>query len=308
MTPLRDLFHYVARIHQSADWPALLGFYGLVLAAILLICLLILLLRGRALASAALQHAGRLGEDLHGMRAEIDELERRMEKRLDSRASDLDARMTKKMDQKGDLIQERVEQRASSLSDTMHRLESRAARASEDVERFRARVDEVERRIPNLFDRLDEFRETLGRTFQVELNSVLNSFDSSLVSILQQMKSDLQLGLSRVEGLEAMVRSRERAEKSLLGAAEGAAPPLPGSLEEEEKEFAEWEQQAKELAEQPGARPKGEAPVEKEPLEGLLDAIVVDEEPGDEDSADEDKTAYPAEMPEPTDEDEAGQQ
>ncbi len=153
-------------------------------------------------------------------------------------------------------------------------------------------MDEVEGRIPNLFDRLDDFREALGRTFQVEINSVLSSFDSSLGAILQQMKSDLQLGLSRVESLESMVRSRERAEKSLLGTPEGAAAPLPNSLEEEEQEFAEWEAEAKELAGQEGAgRPAQAVAEEEESVESLLEAIAVDE-----DAVEVAEPEYPAEM------------
>ncbi len=294
---LQNSWHYIVQIHQSGDWPAIVVFWAIVLAVILLICLQIWLARGRKLTYRALERSRELTDSLHALRGEIDELERRIEKRLDSRAGDLDARMTKKMDQKGDLIQERVEQRASDLMDAIHKLESRVSRASEDVARFRERVDDVESRIPNLFDRLDDFRDALGRTFQVEISSVLNSFDSSLTSILQQMKSDLQLGLSRVESLETMVRSRERAEKSLLGTPEGTPAPLPGSLEEEEQEFAEWEEEAKAHGGQPG----GPAPApwqEDEPVESLLEAIAVD------DTADEAEPEYPAEMAEPTDEEE----
>ena len=294
---LQSSWHYLVQIHQTGDWPALLRFYGIVVAVILFLWLQVLLVRGRMLAVRALERTRELTESLQALRAEADELERRMEKRLDTRAGDLDARMTKKMDQKGDLIQERVEQRAADLSDAIHRLESRVARASEDVGRFRDRVDEVEGRIPNLFDRLDDFREALGRTFQVEINSVLSSFDSSLGAILQQMKSDLQLGLSRVESLESMVRSRERAEKSLLGTPEGAAAPLPNSLEEEEQEFAEWEAEAKELAGQDAGRPAQAVAEEEESVESLLEAIAVDE-----DAVEVAEPEYPAEMAEPPDE------
>ncbi len=294
---LQNTWHYIVQIHQGGDWAALVGFYAIVLALILLVWLQVWLVRGRKLSYQALERSRELTDSLLAVRGEIDELERRTEKRLDSRAGDLDARMTKKMDQKGDLIQERVEQRASDLLDTIHRLESRVSRASEDVGRFRERIDDVERRIPNLFDRLDDFRDALGRTFQVEISSVLSSFDSSLTSILQQMKSDLQLGLSRVESLETMVRSRERAEKSLLGTPEGTPAPLPGSLEEEEQEFAEWEEEAKALADTQGARPEAVVAEEDEPVESLLEAIAVDEEADEKPGP-----RYPAEMAEPDDE------
>ncbi len=294
---LQNSWHYVVQIHQSGDWPALVRLYGIAVAVILFVWLQVWLVRGRRLALGALERTRELTDSLHALRTETDELERRMEKRLDSRAGDLDGRMTKKMDQKGDLIQERVEQRAADLSDAIHRLESRVTRASEEVGRFRGRVDDVESRIPNLFDRLDDFRDALGRTFQVEINSVLSSFDSSLAAILQQMKSDLQLGLSRVESLETMVRSRERAEKSLLGTPEGSPAPLPSSLEEEEKEFAEWEEEAKELADEDSAQAAQAVAEEDEPVESLLEAIAVDEE-----AVEEAEPEYPAEMAEPADE------
>ncbi len=136
---LQSSWHYLVQIHQTGDWPALLRFYGIVVAVVLFLWLQVLLVRGRMLAVRALERTRELTESLQALRAEADELERRMEKRLDTRAGDLDARMTKKMDQKGDLIQERVEQRAADLSDAIHRLESRVARASEDVGRFRDR-------------------------------------------------------------------------------------------------------------------------------------------------------------------------
>ncbi len=263
------IWEFLVDIHRG-DWTALVIFYSAVVGMILFVLLQLLLVRSRRAALKALATVRDLLEDMKA-------LESRMEQALQSREGELDARMTRKIDQKGDLMQERIEQRSAALSDSISKLDSRAGRAEDQVQQFRERIAEVESRIPNLFDRLDEFRNTLAKTFQVELSGVLNSFDNSMGAVLQQMKSDLQLGISRIEGIEGMVRSRERAERTLLGApGEGALPEPAG---EEEGEFEEWEQQAKELAE-------SEEP-EEDSDEVVQAALLATEEQEDQ---------YPAEM------------
>lgn len=272
------LWEYIVRIHQGPDLQALVTFYGIVAAALILLLLLWWISRSRREARNAMQTVGFLKDDMKALQGRLDELERRIEDRIDSRASELNARVAKKLDQKGDRLQERVEERASALSERIAGVESRTQKVTEDVERFRERVDEVEARIPNLFDKLDEFQETLSRTFQAEMNSVLNSFDNSLASLLQQMKSDLQLGISRIEGIESMVRSREEAERNLLGPARETTPQT--ALEEEEGEFAEWEEEAKELEQMAPEEGEeaAEEELEEETEDQLLDAIPVSDE------------------------------
>ncbi len=232
-------------IHKTGDVAGLAMFWGTVAAILLLLILHVRLVGARRLARKALEAARGLTDDLQYLTQQFDGLERRMEKRLDSRTTEIDARISQKLDRKGDLIQERLEERTTALSDSVNVLGSRVAEARDQIERFRLRVEEVEKRMPNFFDKIEEFRETLARSFQAELGSVLNSFDTSMTSILLQMKSELQMGISRIEGIEGMVRSRQRAERSLLG------PPQPPELAEDEGEFEQWEQEAKELAEQP---------------------------------------------------------
>ncbi|MGD2174696.1 MAG: hypothetical protein PVJ27_04775 [Candidatus Brocadiaceae bacterium] len=239
-----NVWDYVVQIHRTGDVQALVLFWGVAAVVVLFVVLQVLLIRSRGVAVRAMNTVRDLADDMRNLRRELDELERRMEKRLDSRAAELDARMTKKLDQKGDLIQERLEERSSSLSDAISSLDGKVGQARQQMEAFRQRVDDVEGRIPGLFDRLDEFRDTLAHTFQAELGSVLTSFDNSMSAILQQMKAELQMGVSRIESIENMVRSREQAERSLLGPPEAAEPA-------EEGEFEEWEREAKELAEQP---------------------------------------------------------
>lgn len=272
------VWNKLAAMHSTGDLWVLVPFYGTIIALIVFVCLQVMLVRGRRLALKAGQAARDLQEDVKALQAQMDDVDRRLEKRLDLRAGDLDARMTRKIDQKGDLIQERLEQHRTALTQSVAQLEARVARLVEQLAVFGERVEEVEDRIPNLFDRLDEFRETLARTFQAELGGVLSSFDNSVAAILQQMKAELQLGISRIESIEGMVQSRTKAERSLLG-----TPPdelaLPGdAFEAEEAEFEEWEREAKELAK---AEELGEAEELDEEADGeLLEPPAEEPEPG----------------------------
>ncbi|MHC5033616.1 MAG: hypothetical protein ACYTFZ_01070 [Planctomycetota bacterium] len=273
-----NILEHLTSIHRGGDWVPLVAFYGVVAGTIVLVCLLIMLVRGRSLALRALETARQLVEDMRAWSVQLDELERRVERRLDARTGDLDARMTRKLEQRGDLIQARVEENRATLADSVSKLDARLGRALEDVGNFRERIAEVDGRIPGLFDRLEEFRDTLAKTFQIELGSVLGSFDSTLGGILQEMKTELQVGISRIENIESMVRSRERAERTLLGSPD--APELP-EAGQEEGDFEEWELEAKELAE------GGEADQEGETAE-LVGAPA--------DASGEIDTEYPAEM------------
>jgi len=275
-----DSWEKIVALHQSGDLTVLVPFYGVVVAVIVFVCLQLMLIKGRRLAVKAAQAACDLMADLKALHAQVGELESRLENRLDARTGDLDVRMTRKIDQKGDILQERLDQHRSALSDSVGKLEARLARTAEQLEAYRERTDEVESRIPGLFDRLDDFRDTLAQTFQAELGGVFTSFDNSVAAILQQMKAELELGVSRIESIEGMVRSRDRAQLSLLGPRGEAALPGPAPEQGEDDQFEEWEQQAKELAEED---------------EGHLQAAEA-ESPPPPDPAEAQDAEYPAEM------------
>ena len=222
---LSALWRTLVDMHMSGDARSLVLLYGVAVGVIVFVCLQVMLVRGRRLALTALRAARDLVKDVRALEDQLDELGNRVERRLDSRTADLDARMTKKLDQKSDLIQERLDQQSGRLAESISGLEGRIGRANDEIVRFRDRVTDVEDRIPGLFDRLDDFRDALAKTFQAELGSVLTSFDASISSILAEMKSELQLGVSRIESIETMVRSRERAERTLLGGPHEASLP-----------------------------------------------------------------------------------
>ena len=274
-----DSWEMVVALHQSGDLTLLVPFYGVVVAVIVFVCLQLMLIKGRRLAVKAAQAARDLMADLKALHAQVNELEQRLENRLDARTGDLDVRMTRKIDQKGDILQERLDQHRSALSDSVGKLEARLARTGEQLEAYRERTDEVESRIPGLFDRLDDFRDTLAQTFQAELGGVFTSFDNSVAAILQQMKAELEVGISRIESIEGMVRSRDRAQLSLLGPRGEAALPGPAPEQGEEAEFEEWEQQAKELAEEDeGHVQAAEADSPSAPAPAEMNAADADED------------------------------
>jgi hypothetical protein len=277
------IWDWIVSIHRSVDWGPVVLFYLGVLAVVFFVLLQLLFARGRQKAGRALAAVRDLLDDVRALQDRLDELESHIGRRLDERDAQLDARVTRKIDSKADLLEERIEQRSASLSEAMSKLDSRISYADEEIDRFRGRVSEVENRIPGLFDRLDEFRGVLAKTFQAELGSVLSAFDSSVSGILEQMKAELRMGISRIESIESMVRSRERAERSLLGVPDEVV--LPGAAARDQEDFEEWEQQAKEMAE-------SDEPDEDE--RETLQAVPIETKESEE--------HYPAEMDTPTEE------
>jgi len=243
------MWQSIAEFHRNADWLSLVQFYGAIVGGVGVVFLLIVWLRALGSARRGRERIEQLVEDLKQMHRNAGEAEYRLEQKLNDRMAELEERTARKIDQKSDSARDRIEQTESMLT---RRLEERTAPVAEkvgsieaqaqelirQVDAFRHRVDEVETRIPNLYDRLEEFRQTLARIFQSELGSVLESFDGSVSAVLNQMKTDLQMGIARIEGIESMVRSRQRAEHVLLGRVEEPelAEAPEGEVAEEEAE------------------------------------------------------------------------
>ena len=145
---------------------------------------------------------------------------------------------------------------------------------------------------------LEDFRDTLAKTFQVELGSVLNSFDNSVGAVLHQMKSEMQIGISRVESIEGMVRSRQAAGRSLLGAADQLE--LPDALDQEEEEEAEQLVAEKDAGDDLDAAAVADAEPTDEPeqadegeeSEEGIERVLVETAP----DVEGDKSHYPSEM------------
>jgi hypothetical protein len=113
-----------------------------------------------------------------------------------------------------------------------------ASRVMEDWEKFSTREEEERQRLAERFarfesatsDRVEQFekvatgtRERLVRLeqylkefFEVELKSVFDSFDKTVSSILEEMKSELLRGIERIEDIQAFVDSKSMAQGRIL--------------------------------------------------------------------------------------------
>ena len=301
------MWQTIVEFHRSAGWLSLVQFYGAIVGGVGVVILLIFWLRALSSARKGRRRIQELVEDLKQMHRTAGEAEYRLEQKMNDRVAELEQRVGRKMDQKSDWARDRIEQTETRLSERMDErtspvvakmgsIETQGQELSRQVETFRHRVDEVEIRIPNLYDRLEEFRETLAKIFQSELGSVLESFDGSVTAVLNQMKTDLQMGITRIEGIEGMVRSRQRAEDALLGP---LGKPELAEGPEEELEVEEAGPEGEEVEPEPEPAPaEFEERAEEAPEE------EAEPTPDFEDIAEEalEEEAEPEEQPEPTEE------
>lgn len=113
-----------------------------------------------------------------------------------------------------------------------------ASRVMEDWEKFSAREADERQRLGERFarfesatsDRVEQFEKVavgtrerlikleqyLKEFFEVELKSVFDSFDKTVSSILEEMKSELLRGIERIEDIQAFVDSKSMAQDRIL--------------------------------------------------------------------------------------------
>jgi len=84
-------------------------------------------------------------------------------------------------------------------------VEELAQRLEENTERRVRNLEELARRNREEVHVLQRF---LHEVFEVELRSVFDSFDSTVGSILAEMREQLQRGVERVDRVQALVESR----------------------------------------------------------------------------------------------------
>jgi hypothetical protein len=148
--------------------------------------------------------------------------------RVNRRIAELEGSLAERVDEKTAEV-------ATKVSERMGGIDAQARDLRQGAETLRQRVDHVEDKIPSLYDRLEEFRNTLAHIFQNELGAVLGSFDTSVSAVLEHMKADLHTGLTRIESIQEMVKSRQTAGRALLRGGE-AAGLLEGDDAEETAE------------------------------------------------------------------------
>ena len=189
--------------------------------------LLGLWLSTRSKAKRAERRAAELLEKFEELTAHADDVEERMKHRIDTTVGSLEGRLKDELREGADAVKAKLEeaetrfakevdQRSGNVAERIGTLEARWKEMNRDMDKVHDRMDEVESRIPELHDEMEEFKKSLSRIFQSELGAVLDSFDGSVNTVLEQMKSELHTGIKRIEGVEKMVQSRKRAERFLL--------------------------------------------------------------------------------------------
>lgn len=100
------------------------------------------------------------------------------------------------------------------------REEAERQRLAERFERFenstRDRVEQSEKVANSTRERLIKLESYLKEFFEVELKSVFDSFDKTVSSILEEMKSELLRGIERIEDIQAFVDSKSFAQDRIL--------------------------------------------------------------------------------------------
>lgn len=238
---IAQLWANLIEAHVVPHWGMLLGFYGLLLAAGVFAVLMTRLIQKAARGQEALdrmlameQEMSELRElkgqirqlrnDTGALQAQLDKgyenLRERVAKQKAAFREDLkrtEQQLMESLDETTRTLQQRWEDAERTASRRLDRLEDASEEASRKMQSSEERITQVEKRIPDIYEHLEEFRNTLSRIFQSELSAVLDSFDSSVTAVLDHMKGELETGIKRIEGIESMVNSRQRAERTLLG-------------------------------------------------------------------------------------------
>jgi hypothetical protein len=153
-------------------------------------------------------------------------------------------RQSKKSYEVASRVMEDWEKFSTREADERRRLTERFARfesATSD------RVEQFEKVATSTRERLIKLEQYLKEFFEVELKSVFDSFDKTVSSILEEMKSELLRGIDRIEDIQAFVDSKSMAQDRILdgegsvyrlladttpkeSAAAGSAPEASGPL------------------------------------------------------------------------------
>ena len=93
-------------------------------------------------------------------------------------------------------------------------------RLAERLARFESattdRVEQAEKVATGTRERLIKLEQYLKEFFEVELKSVFDSFDKTVSSILEEMKSELLRGIERIEDIQSFVDSKNMAQDRIL--------------------------------------------------------------------------------------------
>jgi len=218
----------------------MMGLYVAMIAAVVVVCLY-LVLRARSLAASVRT----LAEQVVALTARMEDAERRSKASREAANAELEARTTAKMDKTAVELRDLILTHRAEMDAAIRELGLRISKAGTEPARPRARIVEEAAPAPAL----------AGRGAQAEPPAVYltsegalpDSVEAPTAESLRRLKSELQLGISRIERAETLLLKREGDERAVIGAAGEVAPP--DELSAEEAEFEDWEQEAKDLAE-----------------------------------------------------------
>lgn len=122
-------------------------------------------------------------------------------------------RQSKKSYEVASRVMEDWEKFSAREADERQRLAERFARFESMTSE---RVEQCEKVATGTRERLIKLEEYLKEFFEVELKSVFDSFDKTVSSILEEMKSELLRGIERIEDIQQFVDSKSNAQERIL--------------------------------------------------------------------------------------------
>jgi hypothetical protein len=122
-------------------------------------------------------------------------------------------RQSKKSYEVASRVMEDWEKFSTREADERQRLAERFARFERSTS---DRVEQFEKVATGTRERLIKLEQYLKEFFEVELKSVFDSFDKTVSSILEEMKSELLRGIERIEDIQAFVDSKSMAQDRIL--------------------------------------------------------------------------------------------
>ena len=122
-------------------------------------------------------------------------------------------RQSKKSYEVASRVMEDWEKFSAREADERQRLAERFARFESTTN---DRVEQFEKVATGTRERLIKLEQYLKEFFEVELKSVFDSFDKTVSSILEEMKSELLRGIERIEDIQAFVDSKSMAQDRIL--------------------------------------------------------------------------------------------
>ncbi len=138
--------------------------------------------------------------------------------------------------------EKRAAEQAQDMQSRLASMEQRVAAALGQFEGIDAAVRQaaadvraLQNNLNHISDRMDALEDYVKATFEAKLDAAFKALDGTVAGVLGEMKGELLRGVQRIEEIESLVETRQKAEQRLLGA-QTDAPGLeePNAREEDE--------------------------------------------------------------------------